>query len=122
MLGEPPVEGERMPVPIYRQRRAARGIHSYADNLLRREPAHRPLRQRERLLDGDLRPRDVVRGMLPGKVGVVRQNDPLCAVGVVPNRGRHLAPVGDVDDEGADGVGAVIETDGVLGCAHGPFT
>ena len=58
--------------------------------------------------------------MLPGEVGVARQDDALRAVLVIPDGGRHLAPVGDVDDEGADGVGAVVEADGVFGSAHGP--
>ena len=122
VFGEPAVEGERVAVAIHRQRRAARGIDPDADDLVRREAAHGALGHGERLLDRGLRAGHVVGGMLPGKVRVARQDDALRAVGVVPHRGRHLAPVGDVDDESADGVGAVIEPDGVLGCAHGLFT
>ena len=122
ILGEPAVERQRLAVAVHRQRRAAGGVHADADDLVRREAAHRFLRRRQRLLDGDLRARDVIGRMLPREVRVARQDDPLRAVRVVPDRGRHLAPVGDVDDQGADGVGAVIEADGVLGSAHGPVT
>ena len=86
MLGEPPVEGKRVAVAVHRQRRAARGIDSDADDLLRRKAAHRPFRHCEGLLDRGLRPSDIVRGMLPREVRVARQDDPLRAVRVIPNR------------------------------------
>jgi hypothetical protein len=122
VLREPAVERQRLAIAIHRQRRAARGIHPDPDNLIRREASHRPLRQHECFLDRDFRPRDIVGGMLPGKVRIARQDNPLRTVFIIPNRGRHLTPVGDVHDQGPDGVGAVVEADGVLGCAHGPLS
>ena len=56
----------------------------------------------------------VVGGMLPGQVGVARQDDPLSSGGVVPNRGGDLPAVGSVDDESAHRVGAVVESEGVM--------
>ena len=55
--------------------------------------------------------------MLPGEVGVAGKNHAVVAVRVLPDRGGDFLAVGDIDDEGANRVGAVIESDGVFG-AH----
>ena len=78
------------------------------------ETLHGFLRRGERLLDGDLRAVDVIRGMLPGEVRVARQDHALRAVRVSPDGGGDFRAVGDVDDEGANRVRAVVQTDGVL--------
>ena len=36
---------------------------------------------------------------------------------IIPNSGAHFAPVGSVDNEGADRIGSVIKADGIFG-AH----
>ena len=86
VLGELPVECERLAVAVHRQRRAACSVHPNADNLVRRKAAHRPLRLRERLLDRHLRPGDVVSRVLPGKIGIAREDDSLRAVFIIPDR------------------------------------
>ena len=72
----------------------------------------------ERLFDGDFRALDVISGMLPREIRVAGQDHALRAVCVIPDGRADFRAVGDVDDEGANRVRAVIQTDGVFG-AHG---
>ena len=118
ILGKVFVEREWLAMGIHRQRRAAGRVHAQADHLLRLEGAHFFLRVGECLFDGDFRALDVVRGMLPGKIGIAAQEDALGSVFVIPDRRASLVAIGHIHDEGADRVRPVIQTDGVFG-AHG---
>ena len=61
-----------------------------------------------------LRAFDVIGRMLPRQIGIARQNHAGLAVLVIPHRRRHFAPVGGIHNQRADGIGAVIQADGVL--------
>ena len=108
------VERQRLPVGLHRQGRAAGGVHTQANNLAGIEPAHILPGFGEDFFNGDFRAFDVVGGMLPRQVRVARQNHTRIAVGVSPDSGGDFRSVGDVDDEGANGTGAVIEADRVF--------
>ena len=52
--------------------------------------------------------------MLPGEMMVVRvEENALGAAGIVDHRRAQLAAIGAVDNEGADGIGAEVDADGV---------
>ncbi len=120
--GEPAVKRQRPSAAVHWDRGAAGRVHPDSNDLVRRKTPHRPPGQRQRLLDRDFRPGHIVRRVLSRQVRIARQDDPLAAVLKGPNGRGHLAPVGDVDNQGAYGVGAVVEAEGVLGCAHGPLS
>ena len=54
-------------------------------------------------------PVDVIRRMLPGEIRVARQDHALRAVRVVQTAVADFRAVGDVDDEGANRVRAVVQ-------------
>ena len=96
--------------------RAAGRVHANADDLFRLNRA--VFSPRRVPVDGDFRALDVIRGMLPGEIGIAAQDDALGSVFVIPDRRAGFMAIGGVNDQGADGVGSVIQTDGVFG-AHG---
>jgi len=85
-LGEPLVKRQRLSVGVHRQRRAAGRVHADANDLPGAESFHGFLRRGKRLPDGDLRAFDIIGGMLPGKVRIAAQDDPLRAMLVIPDR------------------------------------
>ena len=52
--------------------------------------------------------------MLPREVRVAGQHHALRAVAINPDGSGDFRAVGDVDDEGANRVRAVVQTDGIL--------
>ena len=107
---------ERLTVRIHRQWRAAGRIHADADDLVGAETFDIFPGGGKCLLDGDFRPGEIIRWMLPRQIGVARQNDALRAVRVSPHGGGHFRAVGDIDDERANRVCSVVQTNGVLSC------
>ena len=55
--------------------------------------------------------------MLARQLRVAPKHNAGMAVFVAPNGGGDFAAVGGIDEQGADGVGPVVETDRILG-AH----
>jgi hypothetical protein len=122
ILPEPALRREMLPplrercqrdVPLIdRQWTGPGGIHADTDDLPRRERSiARRLRQRreDRLLQAG----QVIIGMLPRQVGVARiEQDALLAGRIIDDRGAEFPSIAHIDDEGADGVGSIINTEG----------
>ena len=122
IFGEPPVKGKRLATGINGQGSAASRVDPDADDLLRFEAAHSSFGDAERPGEGDLGAGDVVERMLPGKVRIARQNDPLPPVRIIPERGGYFAAIGCIDQQSAHGIRAVIESDDVFAAhADGKF-
>jgi len=113
---EPLVKRQRLAVGIHGQWRAAGRIHTDANDLIGAESFHGFFCRHQRLSNRDFRAANVIRRMLPREVRVARQNHALRAVRVSQDGRGDFRAVGDVDDEGANGIRAVVETDGVTGC------
>jgi hypothetical protein len=107
---------QRGALAVERHGRAARRVHADAHDLIRREALHRFACGSERPFDGDLRALEIVGGVLSGQVRVAPKNHPLGAVGIGPDRRGDFPAVGDMDEQGTNRVGAVIQADGVLDC------
>ena len=114
VVGELLLEHERLASRVHRERRAAGGVHADADDLAGVETFDGFLRRGERLLDGCFRAFQIVGGMLPRKVWIAREDDASGAVRITPDSGGDFRAVGDVDNEGANGVRAVVQADGVF--------
>jgi len=64
----------------------------------------------DRLFQAD----EVINRRLAGQVGLrLIEHDAGLAHGVVPDRRTEFASVGDINDDGADGVSAIIEPNGI---------
>ena len=111
------LERERLAFLIHGQRRAAGGVNANADDLAGAKTIDRLFRRRERLFDGDFRAADVIGGMLPRQIRVAGQNHARRAVGIIPNRRRDFRAVGDIDDERANRVRAVVQSNCIF-CWH----
>src|SRR5262249_3406478 len=63
-------------------------------------------------------PRYVILRMLASQVWVARENDPLLAMFIIPNGRGHFEAVGRVDDQRADRICPVVESNTITGI-HG---
>jgi hypothetical protein len=59
--------------------------------------------------------------MLAGQIGVLAQDDALMAVCIGPDRSGDFAPVRHIDDQRANGIGPVIETDRITAARFPEF-
>ena len=109
------VEGERGVGRVNGDGAGAGGVHAEADHLAGVE-AFGLFGLGEGELDGFFEAEEVVGGILAGEVVVLGiEEDALRAAGVVDDAGAELGAVAGADDEGADGVGAVINAEGEHG-------
>ena len=106
--------GERLAVSVHWHGRAARRVHSDADDLFRLEAANGFFGGGQGLFDGDLRARDVIGRMLARQVRVAAQNHPLRPVFVAPDGGGRLVPVGGVDNQSPHRVGSIVQSDDIF--------
>ena len=78
-----------------------------------------PLGFCQRAANGDAQPLDVVRGILPRQVRLLRiEQDALLAARIVEDARADDAPVGGIDDDGANRVGPVVDADGERSLIH----
>ena len=106
------VEGERAVVPVHRQRARSGGVDAEADDPGRVESALL-LRPGERAPHALLKAEEIVAGMLPGQVVVLRvEQHALPAAGIADDTRAKLGAVGAADDEGPHRIRAEINAKG----------
>lgn len=115
VLVEPFLESERLSAGIHRQRGAARSVHTNADNLLWFEAPHMLFRVGQGVSNGNLRPFDVIPGVLPGQIGIASKDNACVSVLIRPNGRGHFLAIGGLDDQRTHRISSIIQTDSVLG-------
>ena len=103
-------EGEGTAVFIDRQRGRAGGVYADADDLIGAETFDFFAGLRESVFDAVFGAFEIVGGMLTSEVRVAREDDSILTMLIVLDRLGDFPAVLDVDDQGADRIGSVIQT------------
>ncbi len=105
-------QGERNVMLINRNRTRPRRIDPDANDAIRGERGNfASLLKRAEY--GSFQPEDIIAGMLPGDVMIVRiEQNTILAAGVSKDAGSEFTAAGDIDDDGAHRVRTVINSEG----------
>jgi hypothetical protein len=104
--------GERDVAGIHRERAGAGGIDADADDIGGVEGGIAGGSLGEGGADGGFEAEEVIRRVLAGEVVVAGiEQDTVFAGGIVDDGGAEFAAVANIDYEGADGVGSVINSE-----------
>jgi hypothetical protein len=112
VVGELRVEGESHAVTIDRNGSRAGGVNANAHYILRDKPRH-VAGGRDRLGDGGVESFDIVCRVLAGEIGIdgIQEHTSVTAP-IVADVGGDFGAAIYVDDQGADTVGSVVDSDG----------